>query len=114
MTRLVPVRLCDLTIGEDFVTSLTRRQGRVLTWGHVLWEDASGRRTRVRSVLVAYGTEQKIHRAEMTVLVSADRTHRRISDESRWTELLPEPGTFATVGDVATRRAVTPRRQVNR
>lgn len=113
MTRLVPIRLCDLVLGEEFVTSLTRRQGRVLTWGHVRWEDASGRRTRVRSVLVAYGTEQKIQRADLTVLVPSDRTHRRISDEARWNELLPEPGTFATVGDVATRRSLG-RRQAER
>lgn len=114
MTRLIPIRLWDLTLNEEFVTSLTRRQGRVVSWGHVRWHDTAGRVTRVRSVLVVYGTEQKIHRAEMTVLVPSERTHRRISDESRWDELLPEPGTFATVGDVATRRAVAPRRQVNR
>ncbi len=108
---LVPLRLCDLVIEEEFVTSLTRRQGRVLA---IRPRENNPERTRIHSVLVAYGTEQKIHRAEMTVLVSADRTHRRISDESRWTELLPEPGSFATVGDVATRRAVGPRRQVVR
>ncbi len=103
--RLVPLRLRDLVIEEEFVTSLTRRAGRVLAFGHT---------AGVRSVLVAYGTEQKIHRAEMPVLVPSDRTHRRISDESRWRELLPEPGSFATVGDVATRRAVEPRRQASR
>lgn len=116
--RLVPVRLCDLVIGEEFVTSLTRRAGRVLAFGHVRLgsgnDDNPRPRARARSVLVTYGTEQRIHRADLTVLVPSERAHRRISDEARWNELLPEPGSFATLGDVATRRAAGPRRQAER
>lgn len=103
---LVPVALSSLVLNEEFETRLTHRRGRVLAWGWWPWDDGTGRRTRVRCVLVAYGTQQVVHRAELTVLVPADRPHMRISDETRWSERLPEPGTFATIGERVITRAL--------
>jgi hypothetical protein len=102
--KLVPVKLRDLTLEPEdtFETALTHRRGRVVGWGWYPWDDGTGRTTRVRSVLVAYGERRVIHRAEMLVLVPADRTHTRISDETRWDDRLPdppEPGRLGTIGE---------------
>jgi hypothetical protein len=103
MPRLIPVPLRDLLYGEEFVTSLTRQRGSVVDTGHVLWEDRTGRATRVRAVHVRFASgAERVLRGETPVLVDADRKHARFDpamDERRWEKLLVEPGSMGTIGD---------------
>ena len=102
---LVPVRLRDLRLAEEFETSLTHQRGRVIDWGHVLDADRTGRVTRVRAVMVRFGTVEKIHSAELVVLVPFNRPHvRQDNDEQRWAALLREPFSAAKVRAEESRR----------
>jgi len=98
----IPVRLAALRYGEEFTSRATGLRGVVVDTGYVIWEDTAGRGTRVRAVLVRFGAVEKIILAECMVLVDADRPHQRMDQSAaRWGKLLREPGTFASVGDVA-------------
>jgi hypothetical protein len=90
---LVPIRLRDLRLNEEFWTSLRRELGRVIDWGHVIdVEPRTGRMTRVRACLCRFGIEERIHSAELVVLVPFDRPHcRHEADEDRWSQLLRQP-----------------------
>jgi hypothetical protein len=111
---LLPLRLAALRYGEEFVSALTRARGSVIDTGYVLWEDRTGRETRVRAVLVKLGGVEKIMLAETLVLVDGDRPHQRMDDsELRWGRMLREPGTMASVGDVAvTKRPPGAKREI--
>lgn len=101
--KLIAIRLGDLRYGEEFLTSLTHQHGTVITTGHILWEDRTNHRTRVRAVKVRYSTCERIHVAETKVLVEADRPHARFTEaeaKRRWSELLRDPDNVATVGEV--------------
>lgn len=95
MTRpaLVPVRLRELRIAEEFVTACSGQLGIVADWGHVLdVEPRTGRSTRVRAVKVRYGGVERIHSGEMVVLVPHDRPHARLpKDGDRWAAPLEGP-----------------------
>jgi hypothetical protein len=99
----VPVPLRCLVIGEEFVTTLSLQRGSVVGTGFALWEDRTGRRTRVRAVHVRFASgAEKVLRAEHQVFVDADRPHVRFdpaADEARWDELLREPGSMGTIGE---------------
>ncbi len=100
----VPVKLRDLAIGAEFITTLTRRRGVVSDTGWVPWEDGAGRTTRLRSVLVRYANgAERIHRADMEVLVDAATRHARFApaeEARRWTEPLRDPDSVSTVGEL--------------
>lgn len=103
----VPIRIAELRYAEEFVTRLTGARGLVVDSGYVLWEDRGGRHTRVRAVLARYGTVERVHLAEMVVLVEAWRPHARFTRAqlaARWSEPLPDPDGLATVGEVAVAR----------
>jgi hypothetical protein len=103
--RLVPVRLRDLIIGQEFTTTLTRRHGVVSGTGWVPWDDGTGRTVRLRAVLIRYDCgAERIHVAETAVLVASDTEHRRFTadeQERRWCEQLHEPGSMAKLSEFA-------------
>lgn len=75
---LVPVRLRELRIAEEFQTACSGQLGIVADWGHVVdVDERTGRRTRVRAVKVRYGTVERVHSGEMVVLVPFERPHAR-------------------------------------
>jgi hypothetical protein len=84
--KLVKIALRDLRMGEEFQTALLGAPGIVLDWGHVRHEDRVGHVSRVRAVLCRYSTVERVHSAEMVVLVSFDRPHlrREKDDANRW------------------------------
>ncbi len=97
--RLVPIRLRDLRLNEEFWTSVRRELGRVIARGHVLdVEPRTGRMTRVRACLCRFGMVERIHSAELVVLVPFDRPHcRHEPGEDRWVQLLRDPHPAAIV-----------------
>lgn len=103
--KLVPVRLRDLVLGQEFVTTILRRRGTVARTGWVPWDDGSGRTVRLRAVVVRYdGGGERIHVAEMFVLVPADTPHRLYTAaerKQRWADQLPDPDSMGTVGELA-------------
>lgn len=104
---LVPVRLRDLRLSEEFETSCSRRKGRVMAWGYSLEvEERTGRKTRVRACLCRFGTVEQIYSAEMRVLVPFDRPHarQRKDDAARWAAQLREPFVPAKVRAEESRR----------
>jgi hypothetical protein len=105
--RLVPVKLRDLDYGAEFTSVNLLQHGTVVTTGYVMWRGDHGTQTRVRAVQVRYaGGVVKNHLAEMFVLVDAERKHVRFdpaTDGLRWSQLLEEPGTLGTLGQVARR-----------
>ncbi len=108
-SSLVRVKLRDLAYGAEFITILTRRRGVVSATGWYPWDDGTGRTARLRSVLVRYvdGTE-RIHQAEMRVLVDADMEHARFApdeEKTRWLEQLREPDSVGTMGELIRAKA---------
>jgi len=91
-TRPIPIRLRDLRLGEEFVTAITHRLGRVLEWGHVrprgYWRQTGDPRPRWPVVLCQVGAQRLLLSPEVVVLVGASRQHWRIADASpgRWAE----------------------------
>ncbi len=82
---LVSIRLRDLRIAEEFLTSLGHAPGVVFDWGYVVDVDRTGRQTRVRAVKVRFGTVEQILHAEVLVLVPFDRPHARHErGDERW------------------------------
>ena len=90
---LVPIRLRDLRLAEEFRTACSGHLGIVADWGHVVdVDERTGRRTRVRAIKVRYGTVERIHSPEFVVLVPFDRPHARQSkDDDRWGAPLEGP-----------------------
>lgn len=103
----VPVRLGCLAYGEEFTLPLTRRRGTVVNTGWVPWDDGHGRRLKMRAVRVRFASGEEANlRAAQPVLVPADRKHvAGIEDYAdRWEELLREPGSMGTLGEIARRK----------
>jgi hypothetical protein len=94
--RLVPIRLGDLRISEEFETSLTHRRGHVIAWGHVrpsgYWSRSGALRPRWPAVLCQVGARRMLLSPELVVLVEGTRQHWRIADASpsRWAERVSE------------------------
>lgn len=103
--KLVPVRLRDLVLGQEVTTTILRHRGVVVRTGWVPWDDSTGRTVRLRAVVLRYdGGAERIHVAEMFVLVPADTPHRLFTADERkrrWAEQLPDPDSMGTVGELA-------------
>jgi hypothetical protein len=91
---LVPVRLRDLRISEEFETAISRSHGTVADWGYVVdVDERTGRETRVRAVRCRFGAVERTFSAELQVLVPFNRPHARRppDDTARWATPLDRP-----------------------
>ncbi len=93
--KLVPIRLRDIGLDEEFVTSISKEPGRLIARGYVLDVNPGGPKLkRCHAVLCRFGTEDRVYSADMIVRVEFDRAHKRLPAEymaEQWNQPLPEP-----------------------
>jgi len=90
---MIPLRLRDLRLCDDFETAVQHLRGRVLDWVHIR---PSGKlkkgehRPRWQAVLCQIGAREVTFSPDLVVLVAPSRIHWRIGDGApgRWAKTL--------------------------